>query len=199
MTLVLALGHKSRQGKDEAAKHIIAQRGVTRNVRRYAFGDALKIEVNAAIEQYGSIVDLFAEMDSMLPPWVVIESDPDMTDPLSPYGKYRTLLQWWGTEYRRAQDPDYWVKRCVERIAEENPAVAIITDLRFLNEADWVWRVKGRCIKVTRTGFRPLVNQHQSELVLDSVSTEFWDYLISASTIPELHKSALAMFDWFNN
>lgn len=60
----------------------------------------------------------------------------------------RQLLQWWGTEYRRAQDPNYWVKRTAEYILSirldimnnsDNmyPKVAFICDdVRFPNELE---------------------------------------------------------------
>lgn len=60
----------------------------------------------------------------------------------------RQLLQWWGTEYRRAQDPNYWVKRTAEYILsirldiinnsdELYPKVAFICDdVRFPNELE---------------------------------------------------------------
>ena len=49
----------------------------------------------------------------------------------------RPVLQAWGTEFRRAQDPDYWVKKVqryfeVENRVERRPLV--FTDCRFLNE-----------------------------------------------------------------
>lgn len=46
----------------------------------------------------------------------------------------RTLLQLYGTEYRRNQDPDYWVNK-VKDIIKANPnQLYYITDARFLNE-----------------------------------------------------------------
>ena len=61
----------------------------------------------------------------------------------------RQLLQWWGTEYRRAQDPNYWVKRTAEHILSiradflTSPdsfiyerVVFICDDVRFPNELE---------------------------------------------------------------
>jgi len=50
----------------------------------------------------------------------------------------RLALQEWGTEVRRASDPDYWVKQAmrevVERLADDLPVY--VTDARFINEVE---------------------------------------------------------------
>ena len=54
----------------------------------------------------------------------------------------REVMQWWGTEVRRAQTPDYWIRemeRQMLRVPFDCPVVAI-DDVRFDNEAAWVAR-----------------------------------------------------------
>jgi len=48
----------------------------------------------------------------------------------------RWLMQQWGTDYRRAQDPDYWVKAGLAFIEEQaQPGdLWVVTDVRFANE-----------------------------------------------------------------
>lgn len=56
----------------------------------------------------------------------------------------RAALQHWGTEYRRAQDPDYWVKKADEWLRDRLEAGAgafVNTSVRFPNEAAWVRRL----------------------------------------------------------
>lgn len=64
----------------------------------------------------------------------------------------RRLLQWWGTEYRRAQDPDYWVKKGMaeaKRLADgEHVHLVIITDVRFANEAKIIREAGGLVYEV---------------------------------------------------
>lgn len=78
--------------------------------------------------------------------------------------KPRDILQLWGTEYRRADDPDYWVKRAQEFAAQpfyDSCAGLVNTSVRFANEADWISSV-GEIWCVRRQGHGP-VNGHVSE------------------------------------
>jgi hypothetical protein len=49
--------------------------------------------------------------------------------------KYRRLMQYWGTDIRRALDPDYWCKRLIQNIDPSKNYV--ITDCRFDNEVNF--------------------------------------------------------------
>jgi hypothetical protein len=50
-----------------------------------------------------------------------------------------TVLQIYGTEYRRSNNPNYWVEK-VERIIKQNPEkIYCITDARFLNELEMLY------------------------------------------------------------
>lgn len=202
MSLVIGLGFKARHGKNTAAKAIVDSRSQGYDIREYAFATELKREVTEAIAEYGNVVNFFASWSDKangwdaLPEWVVMESEPDMTDPLCPFGKYRTLLQFFGTEYRRAQDESYWVKRLAERIAKERPAVALVTDMRFPNEAAYVASVGGYRVKVTRPNFDSGVPNHIGETLLDAVTPSFWQHELVAETVPELYAKALGFFDY---
>lgn len=89
----------------------------------------------------------------------------------------RRILQWWGTEYRRAQDPDYWTKawgRKVEQYDLDRVHI-VVDDVRFLNELN-VIRAHGGCIvKIERPGFAG-ANNHSSETSLDDYRD--WDVIV---------------------
>ncbi len=67
----------------------------------------------------------------------------------------REIMQWWGTEYRRAMNPRYWTRTMVDRIAYMMRAGGsrfVIADVRFDNEADMVHAAGGILWQVTRPG-----------------------------------------------
>lgn len=111
------------------------------------------------------------------------------TKPTSP--NMRTLLQWWGTEYRRTQDENYWAKKW---LIEWLPALLdgerlCICDVRYNNEAAMcklmgaIWEVYGRNCK------NEGLQGHASE---KGVSLVFEMYLPNHGTLEELTKTV----DW---
>jgi hypothetical protein len=197
-TLIIAFGHKARNGKGSACQAILEAHGQTYDIRKYSFADALKEEVNAAAVEHGGMLALFTHLaqHSNLPKWVTYEPSPDMTDPRCLLGKQRTLLQWWGTEYRRAEDSFYWVKALRKRIMEEKPQIALIDDMRFLNEMAWVKSdPSNRTVRLDRLGFVGIAtSSHTSENELDNAA---YDYTIQVhdGDLDELKKDALFVFD----
>lgn len=89
----------------------------------------------------------------------------------------RRILQWWGTEYRRAQDPDYWTKawsRKIEQFDLDQTHV-LIDDVRFMNELSTIKAHGGLIVKIERPGFDG-ANNHASETSLDDYAA--WDETI---------------------
>jgi len=60
----------------------------------------------------------------------------------------RPMLVTWGTEIRRALDPDVWIKSVEKNL--DLYAVNIITDVRFKNEQDWIKSYGGKCVFLSR-------------------------------------------------
>lgn len=210
-SIVIAFGYKAGHGKDESVKAVLAARSGQYDVRRYAFADALKKEVNAAADVFGEgrMDELFEYLRECgieqqngaslkIPDWVTYDPDADMTDPLCPLGKQRKLLQWWGSEYRREQDPFYWVTKMQETIEKDKPAVALISDLRFPNEMSWVTANKGYAVRVDRLGYSDgKAAGHHSEELLSWVADEDWHYIIQVNDgdVEELRADAVIVFD----
>ncbi len=209
-SVVFGYGYRARSGKDTAAQTIKQERGDQYDIRLYSFAGELKREVTECADKSGGIRHLFdpglySEFGGYLqengnilslPEWVQYEPDADMTDPLCPYGKMRLLLQWWGTQYRRSVNPNYWVQRVAKRIAEEKPEIALITDVRFLNEVAFCQEY-GEAIKIERPELPPLEGaaaSHVSETELDSFK-DWDDVVVNDGSLEEFRERVLFSFD----
>ncbi len=195
--MIIGFGNKARHGKDTAADALVefyqTQRALAQahlrttkvpNIKKVNFADALKREVTEAIKLCGSVEKLLyvgTDDGVSVPSWVTPDVNPPMTDPLCPLGKHAKLLQWWGTDYRRRQDSDYWVDKWQEQI-ETFKGIIVTSDVRFQNEANVIKTSKGYTVNVTRLqkDGRPYVDPsrdqyHESETRLDTYN---WDFYI---------------------
>lgn len=206
-TLIIGWGHKARQGKDEACKHIISVYGDRYDIRRYAFGDLLKEEVYDALndfrhpywDQYRTVFNYLA-----LPhPSSTAFSDTQPAEKVSWVDQHKSdpslarLLQHWGTEYRRSQDAFYWVKAFRRRIELEKPQIALISDMRFKNEFYFVAAFGGYTVKVTRHGFQLADGRsttHISEVDLDGIKFHF-EIDVLDGEVEQLKKDAETVFE----
>jgi hypothetical protein len=75
----------------------------------------------------------------------------------------RRLQQVWGTEYRRAQDPDYWLKAAARTMAPDVPKV--ISSGRYQNEVDFAYAQGGERWHVVRPGHKEVTVAHSSEQI----------------------------------
>lgn len=177
--LLIGFGHKARQGKDTAARAIL---NACPSARQYGFADALKKEAGLAIAEYGSQANLIAHHKAagLLPDWVHAEEP-----------KPRTLLQHWGQD-RRTKDPLYWVKKLFATLDALTPEVALITDVRYPNERDFIRSRGGFYVEVVNTGRVDIVvHPHDSETALDGTD---YDALIAAANPLECQRAALRFF-----
>jgi hypothetical protein len=89
----------------------------------------------------------------------------------------RRILQWWGTEYRRAQDPDYWTKAWGRKVEQYDLSsiCILVDDVRFMNELNVIRAHGGLIVKIERPGFLG-ANNHASETSLDGFTA--WDAVV---------------------
>ena len=91
----------------------------------------------------------------------------------------RELLQWWGTDVRRNEDPDYWIKKTAEEIDElpEYVRGAIIDDVRFPGEAQFIRNKAGQVVRIMPydgwKGDQDTMG-HESETALDYLEAKGW-------------------------
>ncbi len=188
--VILGFGNKARNGKDTAAVGV--QQFCVLNKMpcvRVGFADALKNEVTAAMAKHNGDVEMLIangpEPGVLFPEYVKADPNPDMTDPFLPYGKHSGILQWWGTEYRRRWNPDYWTDKYRIAISKFD-CVVVTPDMRFVNEAIAITELGGATINVRRLnedGTQYLDKSrpagHQSEIELDGWN---FDYRIIAKS-----------------
>ena len=194
-SIIVGFGYKATSGKDTAVAEIIKQRGLTcssdpsingerYDIRRYAFADALKSEVSKAAQAAGGLENLINNLRPQLPDWVQYESGA---------AKPRKLLQWWGGDFRRSQDENYWVRQLAQQIELEKPQFALISDLRYLNEFNFC-KEYGEVVKVERLGIPQ--GTHSSETELDSVSPEDWSLILENNgSLEEFLVGSVTAFD----
>lgn len=159
MTYIIALAGAAGAGKDTVADYLVSQYGFV----KIAFADALREECAAAFgvgigqfldrakkdePRYQFALSNCTDADFVkvaITHAIAISRSPNDTSdaaqsiahtaPRSP----RQILQWWGTEYRRAQAYNYWLSKAAEKISAAHRAQSVVvTDCRFKNEADFV-------------------------------------------------------------
>jgi hypothetical protein len=120
----------AQSGKDTAALGLI-KAGFT----RVAFADELKLELARAIRNDASATD-----ESTLQ-WLAANKET-----------LRPLMVGWGV-MRRLQNPDYWINIGMARATCRT--CAVITDVRYPNEAKALWNAGGFLVRITRPGVGP--------------------------------------------
>lgn len=81
---------------------------------------------------------------------------------------------------KRAQDPAYWIKRLDSIIHRQAPSSALIADLRFENEAQWVRDKGGIIMRVRRDDVDPA---NETEAENDVKVDKFVNYTIQAKNM----------------
>lgn len=115
MRKVIGLTGRMHAGKDYVFEQLRARD--SRRVVRFSFADMLRHEIEEALGV--SIPALWQK----------------------PYSEeIRALLQWWGTDFRRGQDEDYWSNQGRTKIDEllQVADIVVVTDARFENEVEVV-------------------------------------------------------------
>lgn len=208
---IVAFSGKSQAGKTTAALHCVNVFGGT----KIALADAVKEEVAEFLAQcgvpfehrnlYGAMRD--KEEWCNIGPSKLIDHAPDDLYTLlimfiAADGKgctisltYRQLLQIWGTEYRRAQDPAYWTRRCREKILLTEGLV-FIDDVRFPDEVEMVKDLGGVVIRIDR--YKALgitTSDHPSETALDDYK-EFDHTILNGGDVTDLKENVEEVVRW---
>jgi len=201
-TLIIGLGHEAQQGKDTVAAHLIQTYGrrasgewgkfFSLDIRRYAFADLLKVEVFDYLQARTFLTSQAGfPIPKGLPDPTKLYSLQEKIDFINANKEeHRPILQIWGTEYRRRQSKKYWVVQTLDRITSDAPQVALISDMRFENEAG----VCDYTVRVIREGFHIQQSGHMSE---QELSSHPYHYVLRApeGDVEGLKKNAESIFE----
>lgn len=194
MKIVGMLGGKGH-GKDTAASALVEA-----GWRNIAFADALYLEL---AEAYGVSVQFLQNRDTKerplmeLAPMNCCKADfvkllvskfgtlgacqeagfsyPfDMAQPMSP----RSILQLWGTDYRRAENDAYWREKVAAVLLDNNGHHNwVVTDVRFPDEAQLLKSIPGANVAMVKVVRPALVaaakgDSHISERAMDDYKVD---------------------------
>lgn len=208
--LIIGIGHKARQGKDTAATFLSEKYGSL----IVHFADALYEECrNAQIIFRDNPAAFWLKPKDE--PWFHFSRPPQvMVDWIKEHGypknglpfnaelyfggmkeKDGTLLQFWGTEFRRkCYKWNYWVDKVRQFVVNNPENDILVPDTRFINEAELVKELGGIVWKVDRPGF--VANDrdpnHPSEIELNDWG--FDEVLVNDGSISDLHEKTDALF-----
>lgn len=206
-TLLIFSGRKGA-GKDTVAPLVVDRLDIS-NARHMSFADPLKDEVDQIIKAIHQSKNK-AEAEKNL-----LDIDPEM--PLGIRGQMVTLfknvlnhgeydhsrshsaaavtaLQVYGTQYKRAKDPDHWVKKAVKAVEEAMSAgvTPYFTDARFPNEVDALKELGGAAVRLNvsaegqerrlllRDGRAP--NREELEHVSETALDDYEDFDVVVET-----------------
>jgi len=170
--IVIGLVGGAGSGRDRAAA-VMARFGFC----SLALAEAMRIEISQAWRVDRRILSDRAHKERPLPELAVamctdqafvrraVDQQHDLLQPRSP----RWAMQHWGTNFRRAQNPAYWV-RVVEALAwrqlDAGSRRIVISDVRLHNEAELVRRLGGTLLRVHGSAQSPIdadARRHVSE------------------------------------
>lgn len=180
MRTLIGISGKIGSGKDEIANRLVSHHGFS--ILR--FSDALKKEV---VEKFPRTLVAIHRALEFSHPW---EVDPEIVDlkymvsVLKP-PIVRELLQEYGTEVRRGDNPDYWVHKWQEAFYESRSPRIVVPDMRFENEWDAILTKGGQVWRVERP--RASLGTHKSETDLDNKAFDI--RIQNEGTLDQLHKA----------
>jgi len=156
---IIGITGLARSGKDSfynLSKPIIES--LNQKHVRYAFADSLK-----------------EESDELLSKYVGISA---FTEDNSEKEIIRPFLVTYGTHVRRKLNPDCWIDKIQKKIEQDTDkdSWVFVTDVRYENEIEWIHKLNGKAIHITREGN---IAPNQEELDNDPILRKRADWQLS--------------------
>ena len=154
--IVVGIAGYKRCGKDTLCKALteeLANLGLT--AKRRALADELKEEIAVTLHWVNPAISAEEHLRRMnCDEWKE---------------KYRLIMQWWGTEWRRDETmagwDSYWIDKVTEWLNTAGSDIVIVPDIRFPNEAKWCGEHNGVVVWMNRPG--SVTSGHASESALN--------------------------------
>jgi dephospho-CoA kinase len=159
--MIIGLTGYAQSGKDTVAKILVENYGFT----RVAFADKIREYLYETNPMYDSVVGE--------PLFVKAKVDRDGWDKAKQHPQIRRLLQNAGVAARKTFGEGFWVHEAMKTMLNDpRPDMNyVLTDVRFLNEADMIRANKGQIWRIKRLGI-DAVNNHVSEHELDDYKVD---------------------------
>jgi hypothetical protein len=187
-TLLIAFHGRKRSGKDTAAK-VVRQWGDNRGlvVERRGFADLMKLSMARSMGLATNMNDAIVIIDELKEFGDVTITIPSLSIQRVLTG--REFCKYFGTEgHRDVFGQDFWLdfvlpvhpewasnfSRPIDYNNAIIPDIALITDLRFANEAKRVHELGGQVIEI----HRPLDNESENHSSEQGIPRELIDYTI---------------------
>jgi hypothetical protein len=174
MTVLIGFNGLPHSGKDTAGQ-VVREWGQARglNVHVRAFAHSLKLAAARALgfASATNVNDAVVLMDELKETGLITVEVPSLSYMQGFTG--REYLKWFGTEAcRDVFGKDFWVDLLLppgwiqlwHEYGENYPEVAVITDVRFVNEAQRILDFGGKVVEIHRPGLER--DNHASELPL---------------------------------
>lgn len=187
-----SMSGKMGSGKDTIGSAIAKELQHKYNVAQTSFASALREEIDSIMTRVKNddLLGIIAQDENVrlselrnLLGFLGFDSIYDRT------AKSRRAIQYWGTDVRRRQNPNYWVNKVAQFVIDEASKgnSVYVTDSRFPNEAQSIIDLGGVVIRLDvpeevrvdriryRDGNDPTPSQlyHSSETSLDEFEFEF--------------------------
>jgi hypothetical protein len=154
--VIVGLGHVARVGKDTAALALARDLGF----RRVAFADKIRelaLGADPIVISQQRTVNIGVGHGRLA--WVVKGLGWDQAK--DQYPEVRTFLQNLGVSARNVFGEEFWVRMALEGLDDEN---VVVSDVRFLNEAEAIRSAGGVLIRINRPGHHAFGHVSETEL-----------------------------------
>ena len=153
--MIIGLSGYAQSGKDTVANILVEQYGY----KRIAFADPIRdllyemdppVPVGAGSEKHTVGLQNYVDVYG----WDVAKQNPIV----------RSMLQNLGVGARKVFGDKFWIYEALSDVAPQDKVV--VSDVRFVNEADWIQTFSGQIWRIKRVG-TDAVNEHVSESEMD--------------------------------